>query len=40
MLSISDQCGAVFDSNPKILTVAIGGNGAYVTPGVPGVPVQ
>jgi hypothetical protein len=30
-----DQCGAVFDSNPKLLTVAIGGNGAYVDPDSP-----
>lgn len=35
-----DQCGAVYDSNPKLLTISIGGNGAWVTPGAPGAPVQ
>ncbi|KIW06871.1 uncharacterized protein PV09_02547 [Verruconis gallopava] len=35
-----DQCGAVYDSNPRLLTIEIGGNGAYCTPGAPGAPAQ
>jgi hypothetical protein len=30
-----DQCGALFDYSPKLLTIAIGGNGAYVDPDAP-----
>jgi hypothetical protein len=40
MLWYRDQCGAVYDSNPKLLTISVGGNNAYVTPGAPGAPVQ
>jgi hypothetical protein len=30
-----DQCGAVYDGSPKLLTFAIGGNNAYVLPNEP-----
>ncbi|KAE9989783.1 hypothetical protein EG327_002250 [Venturia inaequalis] len=33
-----DQCGAVYDGKPKLLTIAVGGNAAYVSEGAFGAP--
>lgn len=33
-----DQCGAVYDGKPKLLTLAVGGNTAYVSEGAFGAP--
>jgi hypothetical protein len=34
-----DQCGAVYDGNPKVLTISVGGNNAYVSTNAYGAPM-